>query len=322
MSLYHALGVDSLGDPFAHRESTQTTHANLLIHQPTSDVHKSTVVFLHGRGDTGHNVASYLLNNPVSKVAPLRLPELLPYTKFIFPTALKRNITAPGHHGLMHQWFTTTDSKVTELQEEIQVEGVKESSDYILEIIKAEIDEGVPPEKIHVMSFSQGAAMGAVVTLRYPGPGRLGGFVAMSGSMSFVNQYENIVAGGGGGKDVIDRLEMVLGTGRDSVTDDFVEGLLKTPVFVGHGIQDDRVPLKMGGRLYRIMKSSGFEDVHWAVYQERHIWCDEEIVDVVRWIAERGGETEKLGELRADVAGKRILSPELLKRLADGGLGL
>ncbi|KAF3941095.1 hypothetical protein ABW19_dt0206749 [Dactylella cylindrospora] len=289
----------------ALQETNTTQHTPPRVFEPLQEPHKSTIIFLHGRGDSGQNIAPFLLYGPITRRVrtALTLRDVLPHTKFLFPTALKRHAAAAGY--TMNQWFDIDHLQVTNLGEEGQVEGVKESSDYIHQLIQEEIDAGIPPERILIMGLSQGAATGAIVTLRYPQ--KLGGFVGMSGWLPFIQQLENVLDDGGDCEAVVKHVERLLG-GRETVTQQEVAELRQTPVFIGHGIHDNKILPKSGSRLRNVFQRARFQDVSWAVYEEGHWWCDEEIVDVVRWLAERGMETHGLEELREDTKGSRIMS--------------
>ncbi|EPS39843.1 hypothetical protein H072_6209 [Dactylellina haptotyla CBS 200.50] len=285
-----------------HPESTTTQHAPPRIFEAFREPCKSTVIFLHGRGDSGHNVAPFLLFSPVTSNVPTRLTlrQVLPHTKFIFPTALKREFSSSY---LSTQWFEIDSLEITDLNEERQADGLKESTEYIHQLIQDEIDSGVPPEQIILMGQGQGCAAGIVATMRYPG--RIGAFIGMSGWMPFVTQLEDLVKTGADAVGIVKRIEDLLESGRE-VDEEVSKSIVETPVFVGHGINDTKVLVRCGERLQDLLKDIGFHNVKWATYKLGNWWCDEEIVDAARWLADENFEVEGLEELKNDTQGARI----------------
>ncbi|KAF3920213.1 hypothetical protein AA313_de0206314 [Arthrobotrys entomopaga] len=291
-----------------HPESTATRHAPPRIFEALNEPHKSTLIFLHGRGDSGHNVAPFLLFSPVTSNVPTRLTlrQILPHTKFVFPTALKREVSSVSGF-LANQWFEIDSLEITDLNEERQADGLKESLEYIHRLIQDEIDAGIPPEQIVIMGLSQGCATGATATMTYPQ--KLGAFVGMSGWMPFITQLEDLVKQGADGFDVVKHIERLLES--DKVVErEAVSRALQTPTFIGHGIYDTKVLVRCGERLQDLMVAVKFQDVKWAKYKLGHWWCDEEMVDVVRWLDTRGIHVEGLEELKDDVEGARITTAD------------
>ncbi|KAF3920983.1 hypothetical protein ABW20_dc0103629 [Dactylellina cionopaga] len=295
-----------------HPESTLTQHAPPRIFEALNAPHKSTIIFLHGRGDSGHNVAPFLLFSPITSSVPtkLTLRHVLPHTKFVFPTALKREFPSSQNSNsgyLVNQWFEIDNLEMTDYNEERQIEGVKESTEYIHTLIEQEINAGIPSERIIIMGLSQGCAAGAIAVMRYPG--KLGAFVGMSGWLPFITQLENLLERGGDGLAAVRHIESVLDSNKE-IEEQGVTNMLGTPIFIGHGINDTKVLVRCGERLKDIMSRTNFERVKWATYKLGHWWCDEEIVDIVRWLDNIGFDVEGLEELKGDTRGARITTAQ------------
>lgn len=109
--------------------------------------HKSTLIMLHGLGDSGMGWAD---------IAPMLSPDL-PNTQFIFPTAPTRPITVNGGMPCTG-WYdiAALDRLANESQD---AEAMHESKRYVEGLIQEQVDAGIPSSRIVVGGFSQGGAM-------------------------------------------------------------------------------------------------------------------------------------------------------------------
>ncbi|KAL1917478.1 uncharacterized protein VTP21DRAFT_3871 [Calcarisporiella thermophila] len=127
--------------------------------------HTSTVVFLHGLGDTGEGWA------PVAReIAPL-----FPHTKFILPNAPIQPVTL--NMGMkMPSWYDIVS--LSSLEEHEDEKGLTESSRSVTSIIREEVDNGIPASRIVLGGFSQGGAVTCFtgLTTEY----KLAGFIMLS----------------------------------------------------------------------------------------------------------------------------------------------
>jgi len=104
--------------------------------------HSATVIFLHGLGDTGQQWSMSLENLGLDHV------------KFLCPTAPPQPVTLSG--GIqMPSWF---DIRGLTLEAEEDEDGIQNAAKAIKSLVKAEIDAGIPPERIIIGGFSQGGA--------------------------------------------------------------------------------------------------------------------------------------------------------------------
>ncbi|PNW84926.1 hypothetical protein CHLRE_03g164350v5 [Chlamydomonas reinhardtii] len=126
--------------------------------------HKSTMIMLHGLGDTGDGWSDigYMYKSS------------LPNTKFIFPHAPRRPITI--NFGMsMPGWYDI--ASLEEVNRSEDAEGLQESKRYIEELIAKEVAAGIPASKIVLGGFSQG---GAVALMMLRSATQLGAVVALS----------------------------------------------------------------------------------------------------------------------------------------------
>jgi len=124
--------------------------------------HTSTLIFLHGLGDTGHGWAS--------AIGALR-PS---HVKVVCPTAPTMSVTLNA--GLkMPSWF---DLKALDASGPEDEEGIKQACSLVHAMIDNEIKEGISPANILLGGFSQGGALALYSALCYPE--KLAGVVALS----------------------------------------------------------------------------------------------------------------------------------------------
>lgn len=127
-----------------------------------SGKHTSSLIFLHGLGDTGHGWASTL--------AEIRSDNM----RIICPTAPTVPVTLNSGFQ-MPAWF---DLKSLDPNGEEDVVGIKKSFDLVELLIKKEVDAGIAPENIVIGGFSQGGALALYTgfSTKY----KIGGIVALS----------------------------------------------------------------------------------------------------------------------------------------------
>ncbi|MCJ1318044.1 hypothetical protein MMC15_003371 [Xylographa vitiligo] len=290
---------------------TTTDHLEPLVYSATSE-HTHTLIFLHGRGDTAQNFGPQFMNSEHSSGRPLQ--DLLPGTKFIFPTAKRRRMAA-SNRCTISQWFDIVSLKDTAQRDEVQIEGLRESSTLIHQIIMQEM-ASIPRGNIILGGLSQGCATAlyALFTFHNASLGggaarpAIGAMVGMSGWLPFRKQVDEIVDAADGsdeGEDPFDRGEEL-----DSATtaskemqavNFFRENIdlptlttsqapvaLRTPVFLGHGTADLKVDVALGEGAASTLKSLGM-DVRWVPYKDFYHWYKEpdEIDDVVAFLQDK-----------------------------------
>lgn len=123
----------------------------------------ASVIFLHGLGADGHDLA------------PLAA-ELNPDgVRFVFPHAPIRPVTINGGYP-MRAWYDIT--RLGTAMGEEDAAGIRESEQQVRSLIQRELDRGVAAERVVLAGFSQGGAIALHTGLRYPQ--RLAGILALS----------------------------------------------------------------------------------------------------------------------------------------------
>ncbi|WRT69213.1 uncharacterized protein IL334_006197 [Kwoniella shivajii] len=143
------------------------------------EAHTATVIFFHGLGDSGHGWL------PVAKM----LWSSFPNVKWVLPHAPQIPITLNG--GMrMPGWFdiagldNLTDSKYDDEK------GLLASVAAVDALIQAEVDSGIPENKIIVGGFSQGGVISVLTALTTER--KLGGVIGLSTWVALSHKVDEI----------------------------------------------------------------------------------------------------------------------------------
>jgi phospholipase/carboxylesterase len=199
-----------------------------------------SVLWLHGLGADGHDF--------VPIVPELSLPPTLPL-RFIFPHAPLRPVTINNGY-VMRAWF---DIVGVSLDMHIDEEGIARSVSLVNQWVEAEIQRGIPANKIVLAGFSQGAVIALHAGLRYPK--RLGGILALSGALP----------------------------GAEKVFLEKHAANADLPIFIAHGTEDSVIPMLLGQASAQILQKHQYP-VTWRSYAMAHSVCNEEIQDIAQWL--------------------------------------
>lgn len=123
---------------------------------PARGKHTASVVFLHGSGDTGSGIRSWIkqiLNEDFS----------FQHIKVIFPTAPERPYT-PMMGALSTVWFDRY--KISNDCPE-HLESIESTCNMLNDLIEEEVNRGIPKNRIVLGGFSMGGAMAMHLAYRY-----------------------------------------------------------------------------------------------------------------------------------------------------------
>ena len=139
----------------------------------------------------------------------------------------------------MPGWFDifALGGNVDDLRSRQDEKGILQTREYLNGLVKAEIDAGIPSERIVLGGFSQGAAMSLFSALT--GPVKLAGVVGLSSWVPLDSKLSEFLQ-----------------------ESDFNK---QTPILMCHGTNDVVVPTELGKLSYDLLKSSGF-DVTFKLY--------------------------------------------------------
>ncbi|WOO84983.1 Acyl-protein thioesterase 1 [Vanrija pseudolonga] len=182
------------------------------------EAHQATVIFLHGLGDSGHGWL------PVAKMLWASMPNV----KWVLPHAPELPVTLNGGYR-MPAWFDiyTLDRSQTPRHEDEA--GLLAAVEAVDKLIQAEVDAGIPEDKIVLGGFSQGGAVTALSLLL--GKRKLAGYVSLSTWVPLAHKVEALAR-----KDANE-----------------------IPVFWGHGKDDQVVEYQWGVKSVELLEQLGFK---------------------------------------------------------------
>jgi len=212
-----------------------------FVEYPAKAAHKATIIWLHGLGDSGEGFL------PVA--SQLSLPDELG-VRFVFPHAPVQPVTINGGMA-MRSWY---DIKSMDLDKRADEAGVRESAEKVEQLIKQELESGVPADKIILAGFSQGGVISLHLAPRLTQ--KLAGVMALSTYMCVP----------------------------EKLSDEAKHTDLN--VFMAHGRHDDVVPHSAGRNAFDVLSALNM-DVSWQDYPMAHQVCGEELMAIRQWLIAR-----------------------------------
>ncbi|KAH7411249.1 Alpha/Beta hydrolase protein [Cadophora sp. MPI-SDFR-AT-0126] len=305
-------------------------HPDPYVRLPTAG-HKTTLIILHGTSQTGPKFAEAFLPTRFSPPPPptpppsdrlatssashvshekVSLPEYFPSCKFVFPTGAPRRTTVFGGRET-NAWFDITDFGDRTKGEMNMIEGMRDSSLYLADLVRKEIEalngEGEKGNgsngNVVIAGFSQGSAMCSMLLLggelqRQGLVGHLGAFIGLSGWLPFRRQIEGIISresqklsDGDGAAAVRDATTIYIRglLGLDDVDGEWKPNAetCRVPIFLGHGELDVKMRFEWGEQLSGALKQLGME-VHFKLYAGlEHWWGEQEMTDVAEFLDQK-----------------------------------
>ena len=200
----------------------------------------ATIIVLHGLGADGNDFVPIAQELDLSAVGPVR---------FVFPHAPVIPVTINNGYR-MRAWYDILGMDLVRREDEA---GLRLSLTQIEELLEAEVQRGMPANRIVLAGFSQGCAMALMTGLRHKE--RLAGIVGMSG-------YLPLAA---------------------TTAAERTDANALTPIFLAHGRQDNVVVHERGTASRDALREMGYE-VEWHEYPMGHSVCMEEIADLNQWL--------------------------------------
>ncbi|KAI8364413.1 Phospholipase/carboxylesterase/thioesterase [Blakeslea trispora] len=202
----------------------------------------ATVFWCHGLGDSGAGW-SFIGEE---------LGRLFPYVKWVLPNAPVRPITLNGGFP-MPGWFDlySLDKSILENEDE---KGLLSSVASINSLIRQEVDNGIPPERIILGGFSQGSCLSLVggLTSEY----KLAGVIGCSGWLGLSNKFAHMAS----------------------------EANKNTPVLMCHGDRDPVVRHEYGQESAEKLKSLGYNVTFKSYPGLVHSANEQELADIAQFI--------------------------------------
>ncbi|EJD53630.1 Phospholipase/carboxylesterase [Auricularia subglabra TFB-10046 SS5] len=218
--------------------------------------HSATVIFIHGLGDSGEGW------EPVAQM--LGRSNSLAHVKWILPHAPNQPVTVNG--GMkMPSWYDIYSFEGFGPDRKEDEKGMLRSRDSILALVKKEIEDGIPQERIVVGGFSQGSVVTQLVG--YTSPYKFAGLVVASGYMPFPRKIKDLAT----------------------------PHAIEQPVFWAHGKADPLIPYSVAESSLSIARAQlGFSNaepgstagIEFHAYEGMgHSANEEEIVALGQWLA-------------------------------------
>lgn len=169
--------------------------------------------------------------------------------RFVFPHAPVIPVTINNGYR-MRAWYDILGMDLVKREDE---GGLRRSLGQVEQLLEREEERGMPAHRIVLAGFSQGCAMALMTGLRHRS--RLAGIVGMSGYLPLA----------------------------PTTPGERSDANALTPIFMGHGTQDNVVAADRGRASRDALQAMGY-DVEWHEYPMAHSVCMEEIADLNAWL--------------------------------------
>lgn len=301
------------------REKVSSLYLEPLVIAPALE-HRHTFIILHGRGSNAAEFGPDLLQTSVSSSKTFK--DAFPHAKFLFPTASKRRAIT-FNRSVINQWFDNGSLQTPDERVDLQIEGLRETSNYIHTILKQEINI-VGQENVVLGGLSQGCAATLISLLTWDGEPLSAAFgmcgwlpfrkqmddIAQSISLSRNNAYDegqdDLFGTANASKDLNPTTEAAafLLEELDMPTLRPTLAFQRIPWFLGHGDMDWKVPIELGEDAANCLRGLGVS-VDWNEYAKLGHWYSTSMLaDLVEFLrkttgwdeGEEGLETSSLSE--------------------------
>jgi phospholipase/carboxylesterase len=170
--------------------------------------------------------------------------------RFVFPHAPMMPVTI-NQGFVMRAWY---DIRTADIGAEPDEKGIRASAELVGEMIDAQIEQGILPQRIVLAGFSQGGAIVLHAGLRYPA--KLAGILALSTYLPLAQTLEAEKS----------------------------EDNTATPIFLAHGSIDPVIPVDLAHRSLKHLQQQGYA-VEWHEYNGMaHSVSAQEIYHVAEWL--------------------------------------
>lgn len=204
---------------------------------------KACVIWLHGLGASGHDFVPIVPELGLNDNHAIR---------FIFPHAPLRPVSL-NFNMKMPAWY---DIYAIELHSKEDEPGIIQAAQSVHRIIEQQIDQGIKPNKIILMGFSQGGGLAIYSGLHCQHPlagiGVLSGYLPLGECLLPANQ----VANG------------------------------ETPILLMHGTEDAVLPIVFAEISLQRLQQQGYK-TEWKTYPMEHTVNLPQINEISEWIRNR-----------------------------------
>ncbi|KAF2722378.1 alpha/beta-hydrolase [Polychaeton citri CBS 116435] len=249
--------------------------------------------------DTGTKPSIYDSETPLFTALQSDLRD----TKFVFPTASRRPVKAFKNIP-QHQWFDILSIKDQEREVEVQYEGLRETTLNVHGLLRESIAE-VGADNVALWGLSQGCASALIATLLWEGkpfkacvgmcgwlPLRKGMSDHTAAAKADMEDDDLRTYKGSEANMALDSQQSTpLQTARNYLTDilnlppgsdasmsnPLEASLLSIPIFLGHGLLDDKVPITLHAEAATLLGRLGFS-IEWKQYMNLGHWYSQSML--------------------------------------------
>jgi predicted esterase len=275
-----------------------------VVAGPKSGQHLNSFIVLHGRGSNGELFGNQLLQTSTPEGDTLQ--DTFPHAKFIFPTAAKRRAQI-FNRATIHQWFDNWSLDQPNEREELQFDGLRESSQYVHSLLKAEIAE-VGASNVFLWGLSQGCAISLIAWLLWEGE-TFAAVIGMCGWLPLRKRMEIAISedigtevnnpfskgneAGSEPHEVLPKFIRVVEYLREELqvptTSPSPYSNRTIPIFLGHGTEDLKVPAVLGEEAETLLRSLD-TDIEFRKFEHLGHWYSPEmLVDIINFIRGKAG---------------------------------
>ncbi|KTD19144.1 carboxylesterase/phospholipase [Legionella lansingensis] len=209
---------------------------NVYIKEPQKQA-EACIIWMHGLGADASDMSGL--------AQQLLLNELA--IRHVFLDAPVRAVTINnGMH--MRAWYDIYDFGFTQKEDR---DGILNSEAEILKIVHAEIEKGIPSNKIWLAGFSQGGAMALHTALKLTMP--FGGIIALSAYLPLAAECRPVLAD-------------------------------NTPIFFAYGTYDSIVLPTWSKLTIDWLTAKGYANLTFYEYPMEHAICMEEVRHLSQWL--------------------------------------
>lgn len=220
-----------------------------LIIEPNNPA-DSCVIWLHGLGASRRDF------EPVAHMLQAQFPCM----RFVLPQAPEQPVTING--GMrMPSWYDILS--ISPAKRAINLEQLEQSSQDLVQVMRAQIQDGIEPQRIFLAGFSQGGAV-VLHTAFLRWQQALGGVLALS---TYAPTFE-----------------------------DAPPAVMAHPTLCMHGRYDGVVPVVMGQAVQQQLEQWQVP-VSWHDYPMQHEVCHEQIADIGHWLHQQLQAADKTGNI-------------------------
>lgn len=212
-----------------------------IIVETGSNSPDSCVIWLHGLGADGHDFEPIVPELGLS-------PEL--NIRFVFPHAPMIPVTI-NQGFVMRAWYDIAEANIAERQDDT---GIRASQAMLVELIEAQIAQGIESARIVLAGFSQGGVIALQTGLRFDKP--LAGIMALSTYLPLAS----------------------------TLADEKSDENKAVPVFLAHGSADPVIPVDLAYSTRGQLEKQGYQPTWFEYDGMQHSVCAQEIEHISGWL--------------------------------------